>query len=1101
MRSILVVIALLVQVISSVPVVSGKSLYFENFQGASPGQDLATLGFTYPVNDGMIARVEDTPETGLAFDGRLGNGSFAPDRFLEVQHIVPAPTPGATRETWSVQTYCPNGSIDQELMVQGNPGTDLRWADIQIDSSGYIFEAFGSNGLIGSSTFAPAIFGHTATISIVFDWSTHQMYAQIDGGASGTSPSYSFTGAPNSLSIFTIYNDLRSPSSGCLWNNLLVQDNSTAIVPGDLNGDNKVDFVDYGILKSHWLQKVQIGTNGDLNSDGSVTLADFTLFKNDYLAYNGGGAGITEAVPEPNALRLVAAIVPVACIAWLQRRKRRRHRCAAQVLHVFQNHSSGWRNGNSSRLWSRTFIGSRMAARMGIFAVGLLIATAPAAADWQTEQIAEGNGSGGVAYQTAYTQELTAPGYDYIKPFGLVQMNDGEVAMVVGLGTVNGPVPAIEFSSDAGATWSAPERMPSAGLPTMFTYLGGGNLSCVLDGDRTFFSSDYGRTWPQTAVVPPTFNGYTFGMEGNAAVDRDANGNAVRIMEIGWSFPYGDGNQWNPTLASQGTFRYSLDGGRTWQGDVSPPTWHFTDTYQGVTYDRSVSEGSVVRAENGWLVAALRTDMPARFLTAPLSDHLEGTAISISKDNGQTWSPLNRLFDAGRHQGNLQLLPDGDLLLTMIQRIDINFGASFLNTTNRGEVALISHDNGLTWDPTNSLITISASPYYDPAHWWATEVGHVGTTVLNDGSVLTVYGKGEDNGVVLTKWNPNPSPTIALLVDPTTGSVSLSNQSFAHSQSLDGYTIQSASGSLQPASFSGFAAHNVPGWSSVGPSSAAISELNLTSSASLGIGQSYDLGHAFTPNGAHDLALQFNGLNAVAPTTVPVIYTNVVQLRVIALLGNGGTAIQSTVAMIANGASSSVALDGYSIVSAAGSLSIAGFNGFAGHGVAGWESVGPSTTGISELNLSSSSTLASNGVQVLGSIFAISGMQDLSFQYSDHSTGSTHTGLVLYSAQLAGDVNGDGVVNGLDISLIAANWLHTGSLTGDANFDGTVNGLDIALVASNWLNSLPNVGGGAGSELATVPEPTAITLIFSGCLATCVWMSGRQISRASDRVQ
>lgn len=60
-------------------------------------------------------------------------------------------------------------------------------------------------------------------------------------------------------------------------------------------------------------------------------------------------------------------------------------------------------------------------------------------------------------------------------------------------------------------------------------------------------------------------------------------------------------------------------------------------------------------------------------------------------------------------------------------------------------------------------------------------------------------------------------------------------------------------------------------------------------------------------------------------------------------------------------------------------------------------------------------------------------------------------------AQLAivpGDVNGDGIVNGQDIALIASNWSN-GWGPGDGNQDGIVNGQDIALVASNWLKTGP----------------------------------------------
>ena len=77
--------------------------------------------------------------------------------------------------------------------------------------------------------------------------------------------------------------------------------------------------------------------------------------------------------------------------------------------------------------------------------------------------------------------------------------------------------------------------------------------------------------------------------------------------------------------------------------------------------------------------------------------------------------------------------------------------------------------------------------------------------------------------------------------------------------------------------------------------------------------------------------------------------------------------------------------------------------------------------------------------------------------------------LVTYTV-LPGDVNGDNVVNGLDINVIAGHWLATGSnIPGDANFDGVVNGLDINLVAAHWLQ----ITGGGGSGNA-VPEPATL---------------------------
>lgn len=323
-----------------------------------------------------------------------------------------------------------------------------------------------------------------------------------------------------------------------------------------------------------------------------------------------------------------------------------------------------------------------------------------------------------------------------------------------------------------------------------------------------------------------------------------------------------------------------------------------------------------------------------------------------------------------------------------------------------------------------------------------------------------------------------------LLIDPTSGSVALHNPSFSVKPALDGYTIQSFAGSLSPGGLNGLAAHGFSGWQSVGPSTTVLSELNLSSSLALRIGGTYGLGSAFTPSSLQDVLFAYSSPGS--PNVIgnaPVIYTNVVQLRVIALLNNGGATIASTAASIVNGMSASTSIDGYTISSVSGSLSTAGFNGFAGRGVSGWQSIAPSANSVSELNLNSSTTLsAANGVQVLGGVFASGAAQDLAFTYTIPSSTSVFSGPVIYKAQLAGDVNEDGVVNIFDINLISSNWSTAGP-TGDGNYDGVVNIFDINFVSSNWNNTLgPGNGGGA---IAPVPEPATWALMAIGFVLLC----------------
>lgn len=390
-----------------------------------------------------------------------------------------------------------------------------------------------------------------------------------------------------------------------------------------------------------------------------------------------------------------------------------------------------------------------------------------ARAEWQAHQIRAGNGQGGVVAHAAQIQEIR-PGGNYLMPFGLKQMDNGEVVLFASWHDGETERPVISFSDDGGNTWSAFRRLPSeasgaAARPATAAYLGRGNLFYTSNLKR-FFSSDYGRTWPES-VPRGMFPGIPVenvgGTEGNDAVDFDRDGNAIRVMELDFHLKVGKHwSDWPADNVLDTAFRYSEDGGRTWQGHILPSTWKYTDTYQGIDYERGVSEGSLVRAANGSLVAAVRTDVPPRFFTRGVDDGVEGTGVSISEDDGETWSDLNILFEAGRHHPKLHRLPGGDLVMTLVVRNDVRPGGNWrgtpLSSPMRGMDALISHDHGRTWN-LDHRITLHAYEYFNANKWYDGMCGHLGATVLDDGSMLAVYGKYNGlvtGAAVLVKWTP-----------------------------------------------------------------------------------------------------------------------------------------------------------------------------------------------------------------------------------------------------------------------------------------------------------------------------------------------------------
>ncbi|NUQ64277.1 MAG: hypothetical protein HUU20_17545 [Pirellulales bacterium] len=407
------------------------------------------------------------------------------------------------------------------------------------------------------------------------------------------------------------------------------------------------------------------------------------------------------------------------------------------------------------------------------------------------------DGSGAWVAQPALRQVLKHPDSEFTMPFGLAQMDNGEIALVVSREktTPAGRIfePNITFSSDGGATWSPLKAVPGTkGRPQFLLWLGGGRLSFItetFDGGKPqrIFSSDYGRTWNESIDQPPTKDGHGFGIEGNGWVDRDASGAAKAILEIGY---YLEAGKSHPTGDFTGVFRRSLDDGKTWIDEVSPPQWKFTVEHNGKKWLRGVSEGSVVRAANGDLVAALRTDMPPKYFDGPNDDSLEGTAISISKDDGKTWSELQFLFEAGRHHANLQRMPGGDLVCTLIVRDDIQAGKLAdgpLTSRRRGCDAMVSKDHGRTWN-LDRRYELDGFEFLRADGYWVDGVcGHVAAVVLNDGHALSVYGN-YPVGAVLIKWKPDgdagpaQKPKVALRIGTEAGEL----QRFA-AQELSSY--------------------------------------------------------------------------------------------------------------------------------------------------------------------------------------------------------------------------------------------------------------------------------------------------------------------------
>ena len=366
---------------------------------------------------------------------------------------------------------------------------------------------------------------------------------------------------------------------------------------------------------------------------------------------------------------------------------------------------------------------------------------------WRDNTIRKGDGRGGWKEHRVQTRMFGATKGKYIMPFGIHEMDNGEIIIGASWNDGQMELPVISISSDAGKTFSDWRTVPDTfDRPMMFTYLGKGDL---LFSTRGFhhYSHDYGRTWPQKRPVQAAMNGGMFWAEGNMLVDIAADGRAERVAATG-------GNLGGKALfqgASLDFFRWSYDGGKTWRDESRPAEWIYEVTQDGKTHERSVSEGGLVRADNGDIVAALRTDLPPRYLGQPHNDSLEGTAVSISEDDGKTWSPLKTLYDAGRHHACLVKRPNGDLVITYVVRVNVQEG-KFANQ-RRGMEALVSTDHGKTWN-LDEVYILDEFKHLDPNQWFNGECGHVAAAALQDGSILSIYGNYLAKAAVLVRWTP-----------------------------------------------------------------------------------------------------------------------------------------------------------------------------------------------------------------------------------------------------------------------------------------------------------------------------------------------------------
>lgn len=305
--------------------------------------------------------------------------------------------------------------------------------------------------------------------------------------------------------------------------------------------------------------------------------------------------------------------------------------------------------------------------------------------------------------------------------------------------------PAVMFSDDHGTTWSNPQLVPTYPVPNpefgegfgdtgvCLAYLGDGKV--MFSGvEKRWVSTDYGQTW-EGLVIPPGQNEKPWaGWQWEPyLVDRDSNtGKVVRIAETAYSHE-GDAYP-RQGYFSQSYIRFSEDEGKTWGREIAVPEW------------KRINEVALCRAQNGDIVAACRMDIPNWYRDAAHRpeglhepDLYSGFGISISKDNGFTWSKVNTIFEFGRHFTSMVVLPNGTMVMTYVVRIGYPYNVDHFPTY--GIEAIVSRDHGATWDVEHRLILDEWTGNQRGKNAWWSSPQSTSSVLLPDGSVLTAYGR------------------------------------------------------------------------------------------------------------------------------------------------------------------------------------------------------------------------------------------------------------------------------------------------------------------------------------------------------------------------
>lgn len=363
----------------------------------------------------------------------------------------------------------------------------------------------------------------------------------------------------------------------------------------------------------------------------------------------------------------------------------------------------------------------------------------PATEDWEALGILEGDNPDRFFSATEFEgrRVILAEG-EAGKP-SIVVMPDGEIVVsyIKGYNLANNP-PVNERmeiirSTDGGATWSQPVRATHSPHNDREGYLvllqDGTLLLCYMrvmahvdpthpwQGPFICRSVDGGRTWsePLQVDISRFCSAGPFG-----AADRG------HVVLPDGRFLFFVGTYEKPRRPKDYVL-ISHDGGHT-----------FPEYYQ---VSDIAGDSSFTLHPSGRIVGALRIngdDFPhpdAHGELASKGEAVHFLGLSVSEDEGRTWSAPHKLTEFREIPGHITTLQDGRLLLS--------FGVRHRPLSIQ---ALISDETGTKWNPEERLLLAwTGERYCLPNGQFRHDIGHPYTVQLPSGELLTAYYRLADS--------------------------------------------------------------------------------------------------------------------------------------------------------------------------------------------------------------------------------------------------------------------------------------------------------------------------------------------------------------------